>query len=181
MGRNRVTLRRIALIGPGSLVAEVRFGPALNVVYGPSDTGKSYIARSIDYVLGARTLVPIPESGPYTAVEADFQFAEGVCFRARRPLSRGRYDVTFSGTNEPRPALSLPSKHSKNGSSFSAFFLEALGLGRVHLRRNQQGATQEFTVRTLALLTVIDETKIQDELCPPFSGLSTSRDRKSVV
>jgi len=45
-------LRRIALTGPGKQVAEVTFTRGLNVIAGPSDTGKSLIAQCINYALG---------------------------------------------------------------------------------------------------------------------------------
>lgn len=45
-------IRRLSLLGLGKAPAEVTFTRGLNVVAGPSDTGKSFIAQCLDYALG---------------------------------------------------------------------------------------------------------------------------------
>src|SRR5215217_4232709 len=45
-------LRRLSLVGPDNPPAEVVFTRGLNVIAGPSDTGKSFIAQCLDYALG---------------------------------------------------------------------------------------------------------------------------------
>ena len=44
--------RRLALTGSAKATAEVTFRRGLNVIAGPSDTGKSFIAQCLDYALG---------------------------------------------------------------------------------------------------------------------------------
>ena len=62
-------LRRLALIGPGKAPAEVTFARGLNVIAGPSDSGKSFIAQCLDYALGSGTAPKeIPEAEGYSAV-----------------------------------------------------------------------------------------------------------------
>ena len=64
--------RRLALIGPGKVPAEVTFMRGLNVIGGPSDSGKSFIAQCIDYALGggaaprAHSAAGHPAAGPST-------------------------------------------------------------------------------------------------------------------
>ncbi len=47
-------LRFLQISGPDVSPATVDFQAGLNVINGPSNTGKSYILRMIDYMLGAR-------------------------------------------------------------------------------------------------------------------------------
>ena len=55
-------LRYLAYLGPNRRPAEVSFRSGLNVICGASETGKSYIAESIDFMLGQELPVrDIPE------------------------------------------------------------------------------------------------------------------------
>ena len=62
-------LRRLALTGPGRPAAELTFTRGLNVIAGPSDTGKSFVLQCIDYALGGGDVPKeIPEAERYTTV-----------------------------------------------------------------------------------------------------------------
>lgn len=62
-------LRRLTLVGNGVPNAEVQFKEGLNVVSGPSDTGKTFIVQCIDYMLGRKDVPKsIPESDRYETV-----------------------------------------------------------------------------------------------------------------
>ena len=49
-------IRQLTLVGRGVPNAEVQFREGLNVVSGPSDTGKTFIVQCIDYMLGGKDL-----------------------------------------------------------------------------------------------------------------------------
>ena len=44
-------IRHLSFLGPQKPVAAVHFGPGFNVLYGASDTGKSFVADAIDFML----------------------------------------------------------------------------------------------------------------------------------
>ncbi len=48
-------ITRLALTGPNRADAELLFRRGLNVVTGPSDTGKTFAFQCIDFMLGAST------------------------------------------------------------------------------------------------------------------------------
>lgn len=54
-------LERLEIVGPGKLPAEIDFNAPATVVFGPSETGKSYISDCIGFCLGGGT---IPEDVP---------------------------------------------------------------------------------------------------------------------
>jgi DNA repair ATPase RecN len=57
-----LTLRHLCLTGPDKKPACVTFGHGLNVIYGASETGKSFIVEALDFMLGSSTeLRDIPE------------------------------------------------------------------------------------------------------------------------
>ncbi len=53
-------LRSLRVTGPTLADAEIGFEAGLNVISGPSDTGKSYIVETIDFMLGGAT-PPAPD------------------------------------------------------------------------------------------------------------------------
>ena len=61
-------LRRIAYTGPKQR-SEQSFSSGVNVICGASDTGKSFLAESIDFMLGGSELKDIPERTPYGEIE----------------------------------------------------------------------------------------------------------------
>ena len=62
-------LRRIAYTGPRKR-SEHSFSSGVNVICGASDTGKSFLAESIDFMLGGSELRDIPERTPYGEIRA---------------------------------------------------------------------------------------------------------------
>ena len=62
-------LTRLMLSGKGVQDAQVEFKRGLNVITGPSDTGKTFIAQCINFMLGgSKPLEEIPEAAPYELV-----------------------------------------------------------------------------------------------------------------
>ena len=62
-------LRFLGFFGPQKTPATVTFGPGLNVIYGASNTGKSFIVEAIDFMLGGKPpLRDIPERVGYDLV-----------------------------------------------------------------------------------------------------------------
>jgi hypothetical protein len=49
----RISIRKLVAWGPGKTTADVEFGYPSHLVYGPTDTGKSYIVQCIRYCLGS--------------------------------------------------------------------------------------------------------------------------------
>ena len=72
MTTNYLRLNRIAFSGPRQ-ESEVSFRSGLNVLCGASDTGKSFLAESIDFMLGGSELREIPERTPYDEIQLDLE------------------------------------------------------------------------------------------------------------
>jgi len=47
-----LALRELRLTGPGVEDAVITFSDGLNVIAGPSDTGKTYVAQCLSFLLG---------------------------------------------------------------------------------------------------------------------------------
>ena len=62
---NPLKLRGLSFHSPNKIPAYVEFQSGLNVICGASDTGKSFIVESIDFLLGAKKMKDIPERTGY--------------------------------------------------------------------------------------------------------------------
>ena len=69
MSTGGVCLTRLTLKGPGVADAAVRFTRGLNVIVGASNTGKTFIAQCVDFMMGgSRPPKEIPEAASYDTV-----------------------------------------------------------------------------------------------------------------
>ena len=62
MAHSGLRLRHLVFHGPDRPPAALEFGPGLNVIYGASECGKSFVVEAIDFMLGGKQqLRDIPE------------------------------------------------------------------------------------------------------------------------
>ena len=92
MSDGYLQLRRIAFGGPKG-DSSLEFTSGVNVICGASDTGKSFLAESIDYMLGGSELREIPERAKYAEVELDLGISDGQSCRLRRAASGGNFTL----------------------------------------------------------------------------------------
>jgi len=70
MAFNPLQLRFIRFLGPGKEAVEFSFKPGFNILYGSSDTGKTFLVEAIDFMLGAGDdLRDIPERVGYDSIQ----------------------------------------------------------------------------------------------------------------
>ena len=162
-------LRRLALTGPGKVAAEVRFARGLNVIGGPSDSGKSFIAQCLDYALGGGALPKeIPEAEGYSSVDLEIEGNDDQrVYTLERSLRGGEVLCKTDG----QPDRVLAAKHqSGNEDTVSQFLLDLSGLGTKRVRTNEQGKTRPLSFRDIARLVIVDEESVIKEDSPVLSG-----------
>lgn len=174
-------LRRIVVSGPSVEDAALEFGPGLNVVSGPSDTGKSYVVELIDFLLGGGTPPrTIPESQGYERARLSIQSHEGRSFELVRSLQGG--EITLEGAASDGEAITLAAKLSaRNESNISTFLLRLVGLDGKLVRKNAEDQLQNLSFRNLAHLVLIDEQSIIKKQSPIYGGESTARTAEANV
>lgn len=174
------SLRRLALSGPGKAAAGVTFTRGLNVIAGPSDTGKSFIAQCLDYALGSGAPPKdIPEAAGYGLVvlEIEANNDERV-YTLERSLRGGAVLCKAEG----QPDRVLAAKHqSGKQDTVSQFLLDLSGLGTKRVRTNEQGKTRPLSFRDIARLVIIDEETVIKETSPVLSGQFPSKTVESGV
>jgi hypothetical protein len=173
-------IRHLAFHGPNRARASVEFGAGLNLIYGASDTGKSFVVEAIDFMLGGKTaLRDIPERLGYDVVLLGIETIEGEQFTLWRSADGGHFRL-FTGLHLEIPppdteARELADQHSERGTdNLSAFLLEKCGLQGKRVRRNKRGDTNSLSFRNLARLMIVTETEITSQRSPLSDGNPTA-------
>ena len=172
-------LHSLAFHGPARGVASVGFGPGLNVIYGTSEAGKSFIVDAIDFMLGGKgPLRDIPERVGYDRVLLAMETLAGTQFTLLRSTEGGAfrvYDGLFDETMPEGEGRILSDTHSdRNEENLSAFLLSKIDLSHKRLRRNKRGDTNNLSFRNLARLLIINEEEIIQQRSPLSDGNYTA-------
>lgn len=177
---NRLILRHIAFTGPKEETAHLAFNSGLNVIHGASETGKSFLVESIDFMLGSsKALRDIPERVGYETIFLGIEESNGALFTLERATAGGGFRC-YEGLHTARPkdvvATTLGPRHNPtNHENVSMFLLEKIGLAGKRIRKNARGETNTLSFRNLAHLCLISEGEIQGERSPIETGQHISR------
>lgn len=166
-----ISLRRIGFSGPEKQ-SVVEFAPGVNVICGASDTGKSFIAEAIDFMVGGSDLREIPERVGYSVIELDLSCTDGSKWRFERAISGGDFalDEEDAGT---KTKLRQAHAHDRT-DNVSGYLLSKIGLlGRRILKSSTKGTTNSLSFRNLARLVIIQEGEIQQKGSPFWGGQYT--------
>lgn len=175
-----LTLRHLCLTGPDKEPAYVTFGHGLNVIYGASETGKSFILEALDFMLGSGTeLRDIPERVGYDRMFLGIEDGDGNTVTLERSSSGGQfrwYEGLHLSVPRDVEANVLAAKHNPTRrDNLSTFLLEKIGLSDKRVRRNASGDTNSLSFRNLAHLCLISEGDIQKRESPIETGQFTSK------
>jgi AAA domain len=173
-------LRHLIFLGPQREPASVQFGPGLNILYGASDTGKSFVVEAIDFMLGGKPpLRDIPERIGYDRVLLGIETFAGEAYTIFRSIDGGRFRL-YPGLHGGMPVEGLEGRdlaeqHSDRGTdNLSTFLLEKSGLSGKRVRKNKRGDTNSLSFRNVARLMIVTETEITDQRSPLSDGNPTA-------
>ncbi|MFF9051543.1 hypothetical protein ACF09Z_10395 [Streptomyces erythrochromogenes] len=176
---SELRLTHLTYAGSSRPVASVEFDAALTLIYGASDTGKSFIAESIEYMLGGRgNLELVPEADGYSQILLGLQLPDGSPLTLVRVPGKGTIHIhredLRSLVTRPADADVTAAHTARSRNSLSLFLLTELGLEGLRLRKNDAGGTRELTLNDLVHLSVVPETRMVDPLSPVLHSSATS-------
>ncbi|HCK5591101.1 AAA family ATPase [Pseudomonas mosselii] len=173
-------LRFLGFFGPQKPPATVTFDAGLNVIYGASNTGKSFIIEAIDFMLGGKPpLRDIPERVGYDLVILGLETLGGESFTLWRSMDGGSFrlyeDLHQTPPTSDIPYTQLDEKHSdRNSTNLSSFLLGLCGLSGKRVRKNSRNETISLSFRNIARLMIVDETEITQQTSPLVDGNPTA-------
>jgi len=170
-----ILLRYLAYFGPNNPPAELSFAPGLNVICGASETGKSFIVETIDFMLGQEHPVrDIPERDGYDRIRLAVESAGWPPLTLDRSVEGGNF-LAYEGLLRDRSpqmeAKTLRWRHSAASQDTLSFaLLDRTGLTDKVLRKNAASETRSLSFRDMARLCVVSEEEIQGRGSPLLSG-----------
>lgn len=168
-------IRHLSFLGSSKPPASVKFGPGFNVLYGASDTGKSFVADAIDFMLGGKgPLRDIPEREGYDRILLGMENLSGDTFTIYRSMSGGSYRV-YQGLHldevPPEGGAELHDQHNdRRDDNLSKYLLKQIGLADRRIRRNRLNETNSLSFRNVARLAIVDEEEIIQKRSPLSDG-----------
>ncbi|GAB2758293.1 ATP-binding protein [Nocardioides salsibiostraticola] len=172
-------LIHLTAVGDSLPPASVEFAPRLTVIYGASETGKTYVIDALDFMLGGRELREVPEAAGYRLMLLGVELDDGQVLTLARDLRGGRvsvFDEDLRTLPSRLPDRDLLGQHQKdNPDTISHFFLDELGIADAKLRKNVRNQVQSMSLRNIAHLVLVDEERMQSRSTPVESGNPTSR------
>lgn len=181
MTRSGIHIERLAFVGPSRPPAVVDFLEDASVVCGASDTGKSFLVESINFLLGSSNpLRDIPQRVGYDRARLQLRLlgddqvvtlersVEGAGFR----LIQGAIPDTTLAAD----AVTLKEQH-KHGraDNVSGWLLNQIGLFERRVKKNKDGATNSLSFRNLVDFVLVDEADIITRDSPFLTGQYTTR------
>lgn len=176
MSDSYLQLRSIRFRGPKA-DAELKFHSGVNVICGASDTGKSFLADSIDFMLGGSALKEIPERGKFDQLSLSLAASGDEDFKLKRSMSGGNFQLFDLSEGDDLEPKTLKQNHAHDKTdNLSGYLLDKIGLlGKRILKSKAKGTTQSLSFRNLARLVIVQEGEIQQTGSPFWSGQYTTK------
>ena len=177
---NGLHLRHLVFTGPSITPAELEFVDGLNIIYGASNTGKSFASKTILFMLGATSSLPETEEiAAYDSVWMGVTLGDQGDFTLYRATQGGHLKI-YPGLVKGQPVGRgdvLREKHDRNRTdTISHRLLEAIGLTGKWVVRDGNGKKDSLSIRTLSKYAVVAEDDILSETSPVFlSGTPAER------
>jgi hypothetical protein len=177
---NGIRLRQLVFTGPNIDPAELQFDDGLNIIYGASNTGKSFASKSILFVLGVSASLPQTDEIPaYNAAWLGITLGDEGDFTLYR-ATQGGHLTLYLGLVKQMPAdngVVLRQEHdSKRIDTVSHRLLDVIGLAQKWVVRDGNGKKDSLSIRLLSKYAVVAEDDIISESSPVYlSGVPADR------
>lgn len=178
MSKVALSLKRLCFTGPDKAAACLDFHDGLNIIYGASDSGKSFILETINFMLGGgEALRDLPERVGYDRIWLTLVRPDKTEFTLTRSSEGGDFNL-YEGLHQVAPEgvqpLTLRAKHDANkDENISTYLLDLVGLAKKRVKKKADGSTNSFTLPFLRHLCIVSETDIQKQGSPITTGQFT--------
>lgn len=169
---NNFLVTQLSAISSSGRISTIHLEPGVNIVCGPSNSGKSMIVNSLDYLFGGKkepldplgegydrvSMQLVNENGETLAIERAIGFENGQAKPINEVTIASEVDEIESGVYKVK--LSEKSK----GKSYMDILMQILGISKtVKIISNQQGKPQRLSPRTFFHQLCIKEEDIFKE------------------
>ncbi|TRX34977.1 AAA family ATPase [Flavobacterium sp. ZT3R18] len=161
-------LKELRLSGQSLRDASIVFKTGVNIITGPSNTGKTYIFQCLNYMFGGSKIPkPIKEARDYELIYLEIADLQGTIYTLLSDLKGGNfklYSSSIDNIKETDKYTILDRKHNPaNENTVSAFLLKLNNLSEKKIRTNQKGKTRKISYRDIVKFSMVSETQITTE------------------
>lgn len=164
--RRKIIIDRLMFTGPERASVFVDFRTGVNIIWGASNTGKSFVRKSIDYLLGGElpTLPPEGQGIDNYLLWLTLPGNKKVTLRASA-LGGNLYkaDGHLEAVSEGSPGYELFSRKHVSSSNVSSYLLSSVGYREAQLLKNERAEKAPFSLRVVMRYLLVDETRMIDE------------------
>lgn len=160
-------INKLIIVGANKEDASLEFEMGLNVISGASDTGKTFIFQTLDYVLGGSSKPKeIEESQGYDEIYVEVKDYKENIFTLRRNITDGKmylYECEYKSKDKISP-INIIEKHDKsNNNNISTFLLGLCNCTYKRIIKNKKGEIKSFSFRDFLRISMLGEEKIISE------------------
>jgi hypothetical protein len=155
------------------------FAAGLSLVYGASNTGKSFAVKSLKFMLGGGTPLPaIKEREPYDKLWLDIVLSPGRRALLERAIVGGPFRLHQDGSAS---RMLAPKHDAKTTDNLSTFLLTQMGAAGRKVSLDASGTHGNLSFLDIADIVLTNELAIQSETSPIESGDPNARTRERNV
>ncbi len=173
-------LTELRLTGLNKINATITFQQGANVISGPSNTGKTFIFETIEYMLGSTKLDRrIKESIGYDTIFLEIKDYNGNKYTLKTDFDAGdfhKFNCSIDEISIETTFDVLKRDHSPgNKDTLSYFLLKLCGIEGNKVRLNSSGKTRELSFRDLRILNLVNELRVPTKDSPFLTGQYLSK------
>lgn len=177
--KNRFQIRKLEFIGKEE-ISHIEFFDGLNVIYGPSNTGKSLILTSIQYVFGKGkkdSFKGIDELEKFNSIKVTIEDKYRNIYSIIREIDNEKSDIiVIKKDSNWMPVGYRPKDKTKDKDTISDFLLRLTDANDLRIRTSKAGKTCRYTFNKEILVSMISEEKIiSKEISPFLTGQRSSK------
>ena len=164
--RRRIVIDQLMFTGPERATVLVQFKSGVNIIWGASNTGKSFARKSIDYLLGGE-LPTLPPEGRGTDNYLLWLTLPGDQKITLRSSALGgdiyKAEGHLQTVNEGSAGYEVFSRKHVSSPNVSRFLLSSVGYREAQLLKNERAEKAPFSLRVVMRYLLVDETRMIDE------------------
>ena len=169
----RFYIEKIIVTGSGKTDSIIELSNGVNIIYGPSNTGKTYIVKCIDYMFGSER-EPIDISTGYQYIKIIVRTQCGTITMSRK-IGENKIEVSSNDNNVPSGKYATKASRTNYDKTINSVWLSLIGINDLHLViSNENYKKQILSWRTFSHMFMLTETKIISEYSAILSGRDTS-------
>ena len=164
--RRRIVINQLMFTGPERAPVLIQFKSGVNIIWGASNTGKSFVRKSIDYLLGGELPTLPPEGKGMDNYFLWLTLPSDQKITLRSSALGGdiyKADGHLQTVDEGSPGYEVFSRKHVTSPNVSRFLLSSVGYREAQLLKNERAEKTPFSLRVVMRYLLIDETRMIDE------------------